>query len=72
MRKVPPQPNPPRTGCQLPVALEQLYDTVIDGLCHGYFRITIFSRIVKGNKRELIIEAGKTYKFTIPEGDLPP
>lgn len=71
MHKGPPYPNARETsGCQLPPALDQIRHTVIDGLHHGYFRITIFSRVVKGGKRELVIEAGKTHKFTIPESEL--
>ena len=31
-----------------------------------------FGGIGKGNRRELVIEAGKSHKFTIPEEELPP
>ena len=57
-------------GPQFREALDQIHNIVIDGLRHGHFRCAIFSKIVKGNRRELVIEAGKSHKFTIPEGEL--
>ena len=44
---------------------------VVDGLRHGHFRCAISSGIGKGNRRELVIEAGKSHKFTIPEDEVP-
>jgi len=44
---------------------------ILDGLQHGHFRVAISSTIGKGNRRELVIEAGKSHKFTIPEDELP-
>ena len=44
---------------------------VLDGLRHGHFRCAISSVIGKGNRRELVIEAGKSHKFNIPEEELP-
>lgn len=58
-------------GPQLSEAFEHLNQLVIDGLRHGFFRCTISSDIVKGNRRELVIEAGKSHKFTIPQEELP-
>ena len=58
-------------GPQLGDALNQIGQTVIDGLRHGHFSVTVSSTIGKGNRRELIIEAGKSHKFTIPEEELP-
>jgi hypothetical protein len=52
-------------------ALERLVQLVRDGLCHGHFRCAISSAIGKGNRREVVIEAGKSHKFTIPEDELP-
>jgi hypothetical protein len=40
-------------------------------LRHGHFRCAISSGIGKGNRRELVIKAGKSHKFTIPEEELP-
>jgi hypothetical protein len=66
---------PPSTdkacGPQLREALEQIDKIVVDGVCHGHFRVTISSAIGKNNRRDLFIEAGKSHKFTIPEDELP-
>ena len=58
-------------GPQLREALDQIGQIVLDGLSHGHFRATVSSEIGKGNRRELVIEAGKSHKFTIPEDELP-
>jgi hypothetical protein len=44
---------------------------ILDGLQHGHFRFVISSAIGKRNRRELVIEAGKSHKFTIPKDELP-
>lgn len=58
-------------GLQFREALARLEQVIFDGLRHGHFRYTISSAIGKGNRRELLIEAGKSYKFTIPEDEVP-
>ena len=58
-------------GPQLKEALDQIGQIVLDGLSHGHFRATVSSAVGKGNRRELVIEAGKSHKFTIPEDELP-
>jgi hypothetical protein len=58
-------------GSQLREALEQIYEVVLDGRHHGHFRCSISSAIGKGNRRDVVIEAGKSHKFTIPEDELP-
>ena len=62
---------PQSGGPQFREALECLVQIIRDGLCHGHFRCAISSSIVKGNRRELIIEAGKSHKFNIPDEELP-
>jgi hypothetical protein len=57
-------------GPQIREALARLEQVVLDGLQHGHFRCTISSAVGKGNRRELVIEAGKSHKFTIPEDEL--
>jgi hypothetical protein len=72
MLEKPINPSPNKTcGPQLSEALEQIGKIVVDGLCHGHFRATISSTIGKGNRRDLVIEVGKSHKFTIPESELP-
>ena len=41
------------------------------GLKHGFFDYSIACEIVNGGKRQLVIRAGKTHKFTIPEDEVP-
>jgi hypothetical protein len=58
-------------GPQFREAFDRLMQIVLDGLRHGHFRCSISSGIGKEKKRELVIEAGKSHKFTIPEEELP-
>jgi len=58
-------------GPQFREACERLVQIILDGLRHGHFRCAISSAIGKGNRRELVIEAGKSHKFNIPEDELP-
>lgn len=61
----------PTSGPQLRQALDQIDQIVLDGLRHGHFRCTISSGIGKNDRRDLVIEAGKSHKFTIPVDELP-
>ena len=65
-----PDAEPPG-GPQFRAALDCLLHIFREGLRHGHFRCTISSGIGKGNRRDLVIEAGKSHKFTIPEDELP-
>jgi hypothetical protein len=58
-------------GPQFRQAIERVCQIVLEGLRHGHFRCAISSGIGKGSRRELIIEAGKSHKFNIPEEELP-
>lgn len=58
-------------GPQFREAFDRLVQIVLDGLRHGHFRCAISSAIGKGNRREVVIEAGKSHKFNIPEEELP-
>jgi hypothetical protein len=55
-------------GPQFREAYDRLVQIVLDGLRHGHFRCSISSGIGKGNRRELVIEAGKSHKYTIHRG----
>jgi len=63
--------KPTACGPQAREALNRLFEVVMDGLRHGHFRCAITGAIGKNNKRDFVIEAGKSHKFTIPEDDLP-
>ena len=58
-------------GPQFREALDRLVQIVRDGLRHGHFRCSITSSIGKDKRRELVIEAGRSHKFNIPEEELP-
>lgn len=68
-----PQDNPPfqraKSG-QVREALDRLEGLVVDGLKHGFFNCSIACETLNG-KRHLVIQAGKSYKFTIPESEVP-
>jgi hypothetical protein len=71
MLKIPRDTRPENGGRQLCEALERIGQIVLDGLRHGYFRCSITSVIGKDNRRDLVVEAGKSFKFTVPEEELP-
>jgi hypothetical protein len=52
-------------------AFAHLEKIVVEGLRHGFFDCSIACEIVSGGKRQLVIRAGKSHKFTIPEDELP-
>ena len=56
---------------QVREALDRLECLFVEGLKHGFFDYSIACEIGKGGKRQLVIRAGKSHKFTIPEADLP-
>jgi hypothetical protein len=56
---------------QITEALAHLEKVVMEGLRHGFFECSITCEIGKGGKRQLVIRAGKSSKFTIPEEELP-
>jgi hypothetical protein len=58
-------------GPQFHDAVNRLLQIVIGGLRHGHFRCEISSGIGKDNRREFVIEAGKSHKFNIPKDELP-
>jgi hypothetical protein len=58
-------------GGQLRDALERIEGLVVDGLRHGFFEYSLTCEIGKDGRRQLVIGAGKSHKFTIPESELP-
>ena len=66
-------PKPPRREIsgQVREALDHLEELVVEGLKHGFFDYTISCQITPGGRRELLIRAGKSHKFTIPPEELP-
>ena len=52
-------------------ALDRLEGLVVEGLKHGFFDYSIACEIGNSGKRHLVIRAGKSHKFTIPEEEVP-
>lgn len=61
----------PTNSSQFAQALAHLERVVVDGLRHGFFECVIACEIGNGGKRQLVIRAGKSHKFTVPEDELP-
>jgi hypothetical protein len=57
-------------GRQLREALDHIEGLVLEGLRHGFFDYSIVCEIGKDGRRELVIRAGKSHKFTIPKDEL--
>lgn len=55
---------------QLGFAIERVVAELCEGLRHGFFEYRLIGEIVSGRKRQLVLEAGKKFKFTIPEEEL--
>jgi hypothetical protein len=58
-------------GGQVREALERLEGLVVEGLKHGFFDYSIACEVANGGKRQLVIRAGKSHKFTIPANEVP-
>ena len=58
-------------GQQLREVLDRIEGLVVDGLRHGFFDYSLVCEIGKDGRRQLLIRAGKSHKFTIPEDELP-
>ena len=58
-------------GGQVREALDRMEGLIIDGLKHGFFDYSIACEVGNGGKRQLVIRAGKSHKFTIPENEVP-
>jgi hypothetical protein len=55
---------------QIREAMDLLERLVVDGLKHGFFDYSIACEVAPGGKRQLVIRAGKSHKFTIPEHEV--
>jgi hypothetical protein len=71
MREASAPPSQSRTyGRPLREALDRIDGLIVEGLRHGFFDYSIACEIGKDGRRQLVIRAGKSHKFTIPEADL--
>jgi hypothetical protein len=66
------RPNLPGEGAQdrsVDRALSRIIAEIHDGLCHGFFEITVTCEVIGQERRRLILKAGKTHQFVIPKED---
>ena len=62
--------SPNNGASQLERALMKVTAELREGLKHGFFEYRVRCEIAKGRRRELVLEAGKKYKFIIPEEEV--
>ena len=54
---------------ELRLALDKLEAEILAGLAHGFFAIKIDGEIVRGGKRQLTIQSGKSHRYIIDMND---
>ncbi len=52
-------------------ALSRVEQEILAGLRHGHFKMDIECEMITGEKRRIIIDAGKKHKFIIAENEIP-
>lgn len=60
----------PEPKSELEQATGQIQQLVIEGLKHGFFDMNIHVSTVQANRRQLVVEAGKSYQYVIRESDI--
>lgn len=63
--------DPALPGPQMRNMLYFVERLILDGVYHGHFGLTIRSEIGSKGRRDVVVEAGKSHKFTIPADELP-
>ena len=54
---------------ELQRALDKLEAEILDGLAHGFFALKIECEVVRGGKRRLTIQSGKSHRYVIDMND---
>lgn len=52
-------------------ALFRVEQEILAGLRHGHFKIDIECEMIVGEKRRIIVDAGKKHRFIIAEDEIP-
>ena len=60
----------PKSANEREQMFRKLNEIVLDGLKHGFFEYTVTCELTNNHKRRLVIKAGKSHQFFIPEEDL--
>lgn len=53
-------------------AIRRLLAELSDGLSHGFFEYTVSCEVVGHERRQLVLHAGKSYRFLIPKNECVP
>ena len=53
------------------IIFDKLKHEILSGLKHGFFEFSLHGEIINGNKRRMMLKAGKTHKFIVPDEDIP-
>ena len=61
------QPDP--HGGVLDRAIARLTAEIVDGLRHGYFDFRLDCELASHERRQLVLHAGKSYRFSIPKDE---
>ena len=63
--------RPASVDASIRSALDLIGNLLVEGIRHGHFDYSITCETGTGGRRLLIIKAGKNYKFSIMEPDIP-
>jgi hypothetical protein len=61
---------PPSLTTDLERALYLVEQTILAGLIHGHFELSVRSELVKNGDRQLIVTSGNSYRFKVDPEDL--
>ncbi len=62
--------TPADLGPETRRALQRCEREILQGLRHGFFEYGMSCEVIQGRKRRLILKAGKSYCFVIPEEEV--
>ena len=58
-------------GPQYQKLIERVDAVLSKGMKHGHFKFTVEGAVGKEHRREVVLDSGLTFKFTIPREELP-
>jgi hypothetical protein len=62
---------PGSADCEFNRLMDAIREILCDGIRHGFFNAEISVSIPRADRREVVISAGKSHKYTIKTDDLP-
>jgi hypothetical protein len=52
---------------ELEKAVQRITAEILDGIAHGHFELSVTCEVIGGGRRRLVLRAGKSYVFLLPE-----